>query len=86
MENHHDCGCESARERLDILIDRELSDIECADVRAHCETCESCQIEAALLETLTERFRVACAKPAPEHLRISILKSVTQGTGSDDVV
>lgn len=76
MEFRHDCGCESARERLDILIDRELSDIECADVRAHCETCESCQQEVAVLETLTEKFRVACAEPAPDHLRISILNSV----------
>jgi mycothiol system anti-sigma-R factor len=76
MENRHDCGCESARERLDILIDRELSDLECADVRAHCETCPSCQEEVALMETLTERFRVACAEPAPDHLRISILNSL----------
>lgn len=81
MENRHDCGCESARERLDILIDRELSDLECADVRAHCETCASCQEEVALMETLTERFRVACAEPAPDHLRISILNSVTNPNG-----
>lgn len=81
MENRHDCGCESARERLDILIDRELSEMECADVRAHCETCESCQKEVALMETLTERFRVACAEPAPDHLRISILNSVKNQNG-----
>lgn len=85
MEIRHDCGCESARERLDILIDRELSDIECTDVRAHCETCESCQQEVAVLETLTERFRVACAEPAPDHLRISILNSVKNSTVIRDV-
>lgn len=85
MEIRHDCGCESARERLDILIDRELSDIECADVRAHCETCESCQQEVAVLETLTERFRVACAEPAPDHLRISILNSVKNAKVIRDV-
>jgi len=85
MEIRHDCGCESARERLDILIDRELSDIECADVRAHCETCASCQQEVAVLETLTERFRVACADPAPENLRISILNSVKNANVIRDV-
>jgi mycothiol system anti-sigma-R factor len=84
MEIHDDCGCESARERLDILIDRELSDLECADVRAHCETCESCQKEVALMETLTERFRMACAEPAPDYLRISILNSVKNSNGIID--
>lgn len=85
MEFRHDCGCESARERLDILIDRELSDIECADVRAHCETCESCQQEVAVLETLTEKFRMACAEPAPDHLRIAILHSVKNAKVIRDV-
>jgi anti-sigma factor (TIGR02949 family) len=84
MESRHDCGCESARERLDILIDRELSDIECADVRAHCEACESCQKEVALMEALTEKFRVACAEPAPDHLRIAILTSLKNTNGLRD--
>jgi anti-sigma factor (TIGR02949 family) len=84
MEIHHDCGCESARERLDILIDRELSEMDCADVRAHCETCESCQLEVTVMETLTERFRVACAEPAPDHLRISILNSLKNPDGVFD--
>jgi mycothiol system anti-sigma-R factor len=82
METSHDCGCESARERLDILIDRELSEIECADVRAHCETCESCQQEVAVMETLTEKLRVACAEPAPDHLRIAILNSLKNQNGT----
>lgn len=81
MEIRHDCGCESARQRLDVLIDRELIDIECADVRAHCETCESCQHEVGVMETLTDRLRVACAEPAPDHLRISILNSVKNPNG-----
>lgn len=82
MEIRHDCGCESARERLDILIDRELIDIECADVRAHCEACAVCQQEVTVLETLTEKFRVACAEPAPDHLRISILNSLNNPNGT----
>lgn len=81
MDIRHDCGCESARERLDILIDRELSDMECADVRAHCESCESCQQEIVVLETLTERLRVACAEPAPDQLRITILQSLNNPGG-----
>ena len=84
MDTNRDCGCESARERMDILIDRELTDLECADVRAHCDTCPSCQEEVALLERLTDRFRAACADPAPDDLRISILNSLSNQNGSVD--
>ncbi len=84
MDANRDCGCESARERMDILIDRELTDMECADVRAHCSTCESCQEEVALLEKLTDRFREACAEPAPDNLRISILNSLKNQNGVVD--
>lgn len=84
MDTNRDCGCESARERLDILIDRELTDLECADVRAHCEQCSSCQEEVVLLEKLTNRFREACAEPAPDNLRISILNSLTNQNGVVD--
>jgi anti-sigma factor (TIGR02949 family) len=84
MDTQGDCGCQSARERMDILIDRELTEMECADVRAHCTSCESCHEEVALLETLTDRFRSACAEPAPENLRISILNSIKNQNGIDD--
>lgn len=84
MDANQDCGCQSARERMDILIDRELTDMECADVRAHCDTCPSCQEEVALLEKLTDRFRRACADPAPDNLRIAILNSLQNQNGSVD--
>lgn len=84
MDANQDCGCQSARERMDILIDRELTDMECADVRAHCDTCPSCQEEVALLEKLTDRFRSACADPAPDNLRISILNSLKNQNGTVD--
>lgn len=84
MDANRDCGCQSARERIDILIDRELTDMECADVRAHCVNCPSCQEEVALMEKLTDRFRAACADPAPDHLRISILNSIQNQNGSVD--
>ncbi len=83
MESTHDCGCESARERLDSLIDRELSDQECADVRAHCSGCTECQEELALLERLTDRFREACADSPPPGLREHILKSLNSQPSGD---
>lgn len=85
MEMKRDCGCESARERMDVLIDRELSELECDDVSAHCESCESCRAEVALMEQLTEKFRAACAEPAPDHLRISILNSIKTQNNTTDV-
>ncbi len=84
MDTNRDCGCDSARERIDILIDRELTEMECADVRAHCASCESCQEEVALLERLTDKFRQACAEPAPDNLRISILNSLKNQNGIVD--
>lgn len=84
MNANRDCGCQSARERIDILIDRELTDMECADVRSHCANCTSCQEEVALMEKLTDRFRAACAEPAPDDLRISILNSLQNQNGSVD--
>jgi mycothiol system anti-sigma-R factor len=84
MDTNRDCGCDSARERIDILIDRELAEMECADVRAHCASCESCQEEVALLERLTDKFRQACAEPAPDNLRISILNSLKNQNGIVD--
>lgn len=82
MDAPRDCGCQSARERIDILIDRELTEMECSDVRAHCASCESCQEEVAILEKLTDRFREACAEPAPDNLRISILNSLKNHNGN----
>lgn len=82
MDAQRDCGCQSARERIDILIDRELTEMECSDVREHCASCESCQEEVAILEKLTDRFREACAEPAPDNLRISILNSLKNHNGN----
>lgn len=83
MVANHDCGCESARERMDPLIDRELNEQECADVRAHCASCADCQEELALLERLTDRFREACADPPPLDLKMTILQSI-KGQSRDD--
>ncbi len=84
MDMNRDCGCESARARMGILIDRELTELECGDVRAHCESCESCQAEIVVLEKLTDRFRAACAEPAPDSLRMSILDSLKNQNGIVD--
>ena len=81
MDTNRDCGCESARQRMDILIDRELTELECSDVSAHCASCESCQAEIVVMEKLTDRFRAACAEPAPDNLRISILNSIKNQDG-----
>jgi anti-sigma factor (TIGR02949 family) len=83
MDHNRDCGCDSARERLDSLIDRELSDQECADVRAHCDSCTECQEELALLERLTDRFREACAEKPPPGLREHILSSLKNTPSGD---
>ena len=75
-----DCGCESARERLSALIDRELCDVECDDVRAHCETCADCREELALYSQVTVKLRNAVAEAPPPGLADHILKIINGGS------
>lgn len=78
MHNHSHQSCDDFREQLDALVDRELSGMECQAVREHCVTCDSCREEVAVLETLTNRFRAACADPVPASLCDEILEKVNR--------
>ncbi|MFZ4843615.1 mycothiol system anti-sigma-R factor [Mycetocola tolaasinivorans] len=69
-----DCGCEAAKTNLEEYLRNEVCKTDAADIRAHLETCPSCQGEADLSRTLTEVIQRACKESAPQDLRDQVLE------------
>lgn len=69
MDTNRDCGCASAFGRIEALVDGQLNPAESAEVRTHCESCESCAAELDIVETLTHRFRAALVAPPPPEFK-----------------
>lgn len=76
MDTNRDCGCASAFPRIEALVDGMLDPIDCAQVRGHCDSCESCSAELDIVETLTHRFRAALAEPPPPGVRETIFANL----------
>lgn len=72
----NDCGCDKARRELEEYLRNEVCRTVNDDIRAHLETCPSCQDEALVARTLTEVVARACRESAPEELRIMILARI----------
>ncbi len=68
-----DCGCEVARRDLEEYLRNEICQGSQADIRAHLESCASCQDEERAARTLTEAVSRACQEAAPEDLRDRVL-------------
>lgn len=80
-ENRSDCGCDSARLRIGFVVDHELNAEECAEVRAHCETCAECAEELRVTATITDKVRDACAECPPEDLKARVYGAVSEKIG-----
>lgn len=78
MDTNRDCGCASAFGRLEALVDGHLDSVECAEVRKHCETCESCASELEIVDKLTQKFKAACTEEPPLSLRDAILAELNK--------
>lgn len=76
MDTNRDCGCASAFGRIEALVDGQLNPGECAEIRLHCETCESCAAELEIVDTLSQKFRKALTEPCPTEVRESVLRSL----------
>lgn len=77
----HDCGCASARLRIGFVVDRELNAQECAEVRAHCDTCPECAEELKFVDTLSDKVRDACGECPPEDVKARVFDAVSQKIG-----
>lgn len=76
-----DCGCASARLRIGFVVDRELNAQECAEVRAHCDTCPECAQELKFVDTLSDKVRDACGECPPEDVKARVFDAVSQKIG-----
>ncbi|MEN9740994.1 MAG: putative zinc-finger, partial [Actinomycetota bacterium] len=76
MDIQRDCGCASAFGRIEALVDGQLDAAECAEIRNHCETCESCAGELDVVTSLSQKFRAALSEPCPTEVRDSLFRTL----------
>ncbi len=63
-------NCGECLEKLDPYVDRELNDVELAEVRRHLADCPPCEDLYQLRASLKRLVKVCCDEgTAPEHLR-----------------
>jgi mycothiol system anti-sigma-R factor len=67
--------CKDCLEKLDGYLDRELSDVEVAEVRRHLEDCPPCEDLYQLQVEVKRLVKVCCDQgKAPAHLREKLNK------------
>ena len=71
-----DCGCESARARLEDYLHGELAQQDCCDMEDHLKACQPCGDEHSIGKTLTLKVKSACCETAPEDLKRQIMASL----------
>lgn len=72
--------CGWAMDRLDQYVDRELTEVEMAEVRRHLEDCPPCGRHFQFHEHLKLLvYTKACPERAPAHLKGQILGTIRRG-------
>jgi mycothiol system anti-sigma-R factor len=68
-------NCNGCLEKLDLYLDRELTDAELGDVRDHLERCPPCEHRYLLLAGMKRLVKVCCDQgAAPSHLRQKLVQ------------
>lgn len=77
-KDSHDCGCncEDLHVHMYALLDRELTEVECARLNAHIAQCPGCAEMIAAEESLRRLLKKCCCGPAPASLREKISYSI----------
>ncbi len=65
--------CEDFLERISYLLDNELEETECAEVRVHIESCSPCLARYDVQRTIKQMVARSCAERAPDSLRARVL-------------
>ena len=65
--------CEDFLERISYLLDNELEETECAEVRVHIESCSPCLARYDVQRTIKQIVARSCAERAPDSLRARVL-------------
>ncbi|WP_028661248.1 mycothiol system anti-sigma-R factor [Nocardioides insulae] len=61
--------CADFLDQIVYLLDNELADAECAEVRAHLDTCHPCLERYDVQRTVKAVIARSCSEPAPAELR-----------------
>jgi len=65
--------CADYIERIVYLIDNELTDSECTEVRIHLDSCNPCLAKYDLQKTVKTLVARSCHETAPDGLREKVL-------------
>jgi len=70
--------CADYIERIVYLIDNELTESECTEVRIHLDSCNPCLAKYDLQRTVKTLVARSCSEHAPEGLREKVLFQLRQ--------
>jgi len=73
-----DCGCDTARAKLEDYLHGELANQDCCDIEDHVKTCSPCGEELTIGQKLSDKVKSACCETAPETLKVQIMQSLEQ--------
>ena len=76
--NEQSRECADYIERIVYLIDNELTETECAEVRIHLDTCNPCLAKYDLQRTVKTLVARSCHEVAPDGLREKVLFQLRQ--------
>jgi mycothiol system anti-sigma-R factor len=65
--------CQDFLERIVYLLDNELDETECSEVRLHIESCSPCLERYDVQRTIKALVARSCAERAPDSLRARVL-------------
>ncbi len=70
--------CQDFLERISYLLDNELEETECTEVRVHIESCSPCLERYDVQRTIKQMVARSCAERAPDSLRARVLVSLRE--------
>jgi mycothiol system anti-sigma-R factor len=70
--------CADFIERIVYLLDNELEEAECTEVRVHIESCSPCLERYDVQRTIKALVARSCAERAPDSLRAKVLVSLRE--------
>jgi len=70
--------CADFLQRIVYLLDNELEDAECSEVRMHLEECGPCLHKYDLERTVKAMVARSCTESAPDELREKVLLRIRQ--------
>lgn len=78
MHGHESGECFEYLERIVYLIDNELDEADCSEVRLHLEECAPCLHKYDLERTVKALVARSCAESAPAELRQRVLVRIRE--------